>query len=241
MTLIRTGQRQHDQLRPISVTYNVMEYASGSVLLELGKTRVICTATVQSGVPPHLKGSKTGWLTAEYAMLPSATHERTPRESTTGKRNGRNMEISRLIGRCLRSVINLANIGEQTIYIDCDVLQADGGTRTACITAASLALMSAQQKWLTSGIIKHPIMNDELAAVSVGITDGTVLLDLDYEEDSEIDADFNVILTKSGTIVEIQGCAERKPMTWDQFESIKSLAIKGVKDMFAECRKFSST
>lgn len=232
--IIRTGQRQSNQLRPVTVEYNVMEFAGGSVLLRLGKTHVICTATIQSGVPPHLKGTKTGWLTAEYSMLPAATQERTQRESTTGKRNGRNMEISRLIGRCLRSIVALDAIGEQTIYVDCDVLQADGGTRTACITAASLALKAAQQKWLKEGTIKHAFMTDELAAVSVGITNGTVLLDIDYEEDSNIDADFNVILTKTGTIVEIQGCAERTPLTWDQFESIKALAIQGVKDMFAQ-------
>lgn len=241
MHITRTDNRQSNQLRPLKITYNVMEFAAASILFELGKTKVICTTTIQAGVPPHLKGTKTGWLTAEYSMLPAATQDRTQREATTGKRNGRNMEISRLIGRSLRSIVKLETMGEQTIYVDCDVLQADGGTRTACITAASLALKKAQQKWLNEGTIKQPFMTDELGAVSVGIKNGTALLDIDYEEDADIDADFNVILTKSGTIVEIQGCAEKKPMSWDEFESIKSLAIEGVKDIFAQCDKFANS
>ncbi|HZW60793.1 MAG TPA: ribonuclease PH, partial [Candidatus Babeliales bacterium] len=204
-----------------------------SVLFELGNTKVLCSISLQTGVPPFLKGKKTGWLTAEYAMLPSATTIRTPRESSTGQKNGRSIEISRLIGRSLRSVVNLQSIGEQTIMIDCDVLQADGGTRTACITGACLALSKAEMKWLASGIISKPLLIDKLAAISVGLTNQSALLDIDFAEDNACQADYNFVLTESGSIVEVQGTAEKSPITWQQMEQVYQLAQQGVSQLFA--------
>jgi ribonuclease PH len=188
---------------------------------------------LQSGVPPFLRSKKTGWLTAEYAMLPAATHVRTMRESSSVKRNGRNVEISRMIGRVLRSIVNLDVIGERTIIIDCDVQQADGGTRTACITGACLALKAATDTWYREGIIEEPLLNDEVAAISVGVMEDTVLLDVDFLEDSALIADFNVVLTRSGKLVEIQGAAEKHPLNWDQFELIRLLAQEGISQIFS--------
>jgi ribonuclease PH len=229
----RLNGRASNQLRPIKVTYDIFEYAAGSVLYEIGKTKVLCSVTLQSGVPPFLRSKKTGWLTAEYAMLPAATHVRTMRESSSVKRNGRNVEISRMIGRVLRSIVNLGALGERTVIIDCDVQQADGGTRTACITGACLALKAAADTWYHQGIIEGQLLRDEVAAISVGVMDDAVLLDVDFLEDSALLADFNVVLTRSGKLVEIQGAAEKHPLNWDQFEMIRLLAQEGISQIFS--------
>lgn len=229
----RAGQRSHDQLRPLRVSYDIFKYASGSTLFEMGNTKVLCSVTLQQGVPHFLRGKKTGWLTAEYSLLPASTPIRTVREVTANKRSGRTIEISRLIGRSLRSVANLNALGEQTIFMDCDVLQADGGTRTACITGAYLALKAAQAAWLNEGLLNGTLLVDELGAVSVGLTNNTPLLDLDFVEDSATEADFNFVLTRSGKVIEIQGSAERFPLSWDQYDSIKLLALKGVNELFS--------
>ena len=229
---IRSGQRAYDQLRPLRVSYDVYKYAASSTLFELGNTKILCSVTLQQGVPHFLRGKKTGWLTAEYSLLPAATPIRTVREVTANKRSGRTIEISRLIGRALRSVSRLDVLGEQTIFMDCDVLQADGGTRTACITAAYLALRAAQTRWLEERLITRDLLVDELAAVSVGVSDEMPILDLDFMEDSGTEADFNFILTRSQKVIEIQGSAERFPLSWDLYESMKVLAQKGVLDLF---------
>ena len=229
----RAYGRAFDQLRDIRISYNVFGYAPGSVLFELGDTKVLCSVTMQIGVPPFLKGTKTGWLTAEYAMLPTSCQTRATRESSQAKRNDRSVEISRLIGRSLRAVVDLKRIGERTIYVDCDVLQADGSTRTAAITGAFLALKKADAHWLNAGDILESTIIDAVAAVSAGMTENGPLLDLDYAEDSIIEADYNFILTQSEKIVEIQGAAEKNALTWQQFEQLKNLAIKGTSDLFA--------
>jgi len=233
--VMRTNNRAHNQLRPMSLSYNAFGYAPGSVLFTLGNTKVLCSVNLQPNVPHFLKGSKSGWLAAEYAMLPAATHMRTSREVSSVKRNGRSVEISRLIGRSLRTIIDLEKLGERTIIIDCDVLQADGSTRTACITAANYALHAAQTHWIERKVIGEPIITNRVAAVSVGLTENTALLDLDYTEDSTINADFNVVLTASGQIVEMQGAAEKSVVSWEQFDKIKELAILGVQELFASC------
>jgi len=229
---IRSGARLSDQLRQLRVTYNVYQYAAGSVLFEIGNTKALCAVTLQPGVPHFLRGKKAGWLTAEYALLPTSTPSRTVREVTAHKRNGRTIEISRLIGRSLRAIVDLSLLSEQTIFIDCDVLQADGGTRTACITGAFLALRAAQEVWLERGIIPAALIKDELAAVSVGSVRGRALLDLDFLEDSSIDADFNFVLTRSGGVIEIQGSAEKAPLSWDDYEHMRFLSLKGVQELF---------
>ena len=231
----RAYNRALDQLRPISLDYNVFGYAPGSVLFTQGNTKVLCSVSMQPSVPPFLKGTRSGWLTAEYAMLPTATQSRTNRESSSVKRNGRSVEISRLIGRALRTCIDLSKLGERTILVDCDVLQADGSTRTACITAANYALQAAQEHWLACNIIDDNIIIERVAAVSVGIADGQALLDLDYEEDSSIDADFNIVLTGSGDIVEMQGAAENAVVSWQQFDTIKELALSATQKLFKIC------
>ena len=234
MTLskMRADNRLLDELRPLKVTYDVFSYASGSTLLEMGNTKVLCSVTLQNGVPHFLRGRKTGWLTAEYSLLPASTPIRTVREVTANKRSGRTIEISRLIGRALRAVSNLDVLGEQTIFVDCDVLQADGGTRTACITGAYLALKAAQKSWKARGIINKSLLIDELAAVSVGLSRHGALLDMDFAEDSTIDADFNFVLTRSENIIEIQGSAEKAPVSWDNYENMRLLAVKGAQELF---------
>lgn len=234
MVYKRSYGRSYDKIRPLKVQYNAFGYASGNVLLSLGNTKVLCSVTLQNNVPPFLKGKKTGWLSAEYAMLPSATKQRVQRSSTSAKPNGRSIEISRLIGRSLRTILNLDAIGERTIIVDCDVLQADGGTRTAAITGAYLALKQAQEQWLAAGFIKDVFLTGAVAAISVGLLDGAPLLDIDFAEDSIIDSDFNFVLTSSGDIIEIQGTAEQKPMTWEQFEQIKDLAVSGVAQLLEQ-------
>ncbi len=229
---MRAGGRSSEDLRPLKVTYDVCEYAAGSVLFELGRTRVLCAVTLQSGVPHFLRGKRRGWLTAEYALLPVSTPIRTVREVTSNKRNGRTIEISRLIGRTLRSVVDLQAFGEQTVFIDCDVLQADGGTRTACITGAFLALRAAELNWKLRGMISSSFIRDDLAAISVGVNGESILLDMDFAEDSAIDADFNFVLTRSGGLVEMQGTSERQPVAWDSFELARTAALKGAQDLF---------
>jgi len=214
------------------VSYDIFKYAAASTLFELGNTKIICSVTLQQGVPHFLRGKKSGWLTAEYSLLPAATPVRTVREVTANKRSGRTIEISRMIGRALRAVSQLDAIGEQTIFLDCDVLQADGGTRTACITGAYLALRAAQAKWLRHGVIASEILTDELAAVSVGINADMPILDLDFMEDSGTEADFNFVLSRSDRVIEIQGSAERAPLSWEQYEGMRVLAQKGVNELF---------
>ena len=205
---MRNNNRKKDEIREIKITKEYIKYPEGSVLIELGNTKVICNATVEEKVPPFLKGSSKGWITSEYSMLPRATNTRTKRESSNGKLTGRTMEIQRLIGRSLRAAIDLKKLGERTIMIDCDVIQADGGTRTAAITGGYLALELAVNKLLDSGkITENPIVS-KIAAISVGIVDGEVLLDLEYEEDSRAEVDMNIIMNDRGEFVEIQGTGE---------------------------------
>lgn len=232
--MTRSDGRTFDTIRQISITPNFIEYSPGSVLIELGKTKVLCAVTVNQSVPSFMKGRGTGWLTAEYAMLPVATHSRTQRESTTYRRQGRTIEISRLIGRVLRSVVNLKLLGEQTIIIDCDVIQADGGTRTAAITGACYALKLAQEKLLNQGKINAPFITSEIAAISSGISNGECVLDLNYEEDSKAEVDFNFVLTRSGKLIEVQGTAEQNPIAWESFDKLRELAQTGVEQIFKQ-------
>lgn len=229
---MRSGGRAPDDMRLLKVTYDVFEYAAGSVLFEVGRTKVLCAVTLQNGVPHFLRGKRRGWLTAEYALLPVSTPIRTVREVTSNKRNGRTIEISRLVGRALRSVSNLQVLGEQTIFIDCDVLQADGGTRTACITGAFLALRAAEANWKARGVIPYGFLKDDVAAISVGVGNHVAYLDMDFAEDSCIDADFNFVLTRSGSVVEVQGTSEADPVTWEDFELARSYALKGSQELF---------
>lgn len=232
MVMNRDDGRAYDQVRPIKLTYNKFGYADSSLLFELGRTKVLVSVSIQNGVPFFLKGRDKGWLTAEYAMLPCATLKRNVRESCLRQRNSRSVEISRLIGRSLRAVTNLDSIGERTIIIDCDVLQADGSTRVACITGASIALELAMNRWLKNGTIKSVFVKESIAAISVGIVNGNMYLDLSQYEDNFADADFNFILTKSGSIIEIQGTAEKRPISWEDFEQFKKFALVGVKNIF---------
>jgi ribonuclease PH len=225
--MTRNNGRQWDELRRVRIARHYIKHAEGSVLIEVGDTRVICNATVQEGVPPFLKDTGTGWVTAEYSMLPRATHTRAPRESVRGQLKGRTQEIQRLIGRSLRSVTDLKAFGERTILLDCDVIQADGGTRTASITGAYVALADAF-RWLKGrGEIEAIPITDSVAAVSVGVVDGEMLLDLDYEEDSQAQVDMNVVMTGTGEFVEVQGTAEEAPFSKDTMDRMISLAIKG--------------
>lgn len=228
----RAGNRAPDSLRPLKVTYDVFSYAAGSVLFEIGRTKVLCAVTLQSGVPHFLRGKRRGWLTAEYALLPVSTPIRTVREVTSNKRNGRTIEISRLIGRALRSVSDLQVFGEQTVFIDCDVLQADGGTRTACITGAFLALRAAEALWKERGVIPYGFIKDDVAAVSVGVSGQGAYLDMDFAEDSTVDADFNFVLTRGGRVIEVQGASERESVTWEDFEVARAYALKGASEFF---------
>lgn len=234
----RSFGRASGEARPLSIGFDQFGYADASVLLCLGGTKVLVSVTLQQGVPHFLKGQGIGWLTAEYAMLPFATQQRTQRESTAVQRNGRNVEISRLIGRALRSVVSCELLGERTIYIDCDVLQADGSTRVACVTAASIALQRAIQRWIAEGIIKQSIMQSPIAGISVGVaTNGEVFVDLDQKEDNEIQADFNFVMTPSMQIVEIQGTAEKMPIAWDQIDRLKLSAFEALRTIFAAADK----
>jgi ribonuclease PH len=227
----RNDGRAFDQLRDIKISYDVFTFGVSSVLFELGNTKILCTISLQPGVPSFLRGKGAGWLTAEYSLLPNATHVRTVRESSNAHRNGRMVEISRFISRVLRTVADLKVLGEQTVYVDCDVLQADGGTRTASIIAASLALQRAQIRWLENRQISSLLINEAVAAVSVGVIKDQLLLDPDYSEDQKIEADFNLVITASNKLIEIQGGAEKAPLSWELFDNIKQLAIKGMSDL----------
>ncbi|MEX2438092.1 MAG: ribonuclease PH [Candidatus Babeliales bacterium] len=229
----RNDGRTYNQVRPIFLHDTICEWAAGSVLIMMGKTKVICTAIMQPGVPQFLRGKGTGWLTAEYAMLPAATQTRTAREASAMRRNDRNIEISRLIGRALRSVVDLSTIGEKTIYIDCDVIQADGGTRTASITGACLALKKAIEYWVSKKIIEQSILIEDIAAVSAGIIDGQVMVDLNCQEDNRAQADFNFIVTRSGKLIEMQGGVEGAPIAWDLFDQLKVGALAGIDQIFS--------
>ncbi len=230
---MRPSQRAADQLRPVKITRQFTCHAEGSVLIEMGNTRVLCTASVEENVPPFLRGNGQGWVTAEYGMLPRSTHTRTAREAAKGKQTGRTQEIQRLIGRSLRAVIDLTALGERQITLDCDVLQADGGTRCASITGAWIALHDACEKLVVAGKIAANPLKDHVAAVSVGIFEGSPVLDLDYPEDSSCDTDMNVIMTGKGGIVEIQGTAEGEPFSRQQMNVLMDLAEAGIRQLVA--------
>jgi ribonuclease PH len=231
-SVMRFDGRDTGSLREVKITRKFTKHAEGSVLIEFGDTMVICTATVEESVPPFLRGKGTGWVTAEYSMLPRATHTRSQRESTKGKVGGRTHEIQRLIGRSLRSVINMTLLGERTILIDCDVIQADGGTRTASITGAYIALVDAV-RWLEAQrVIPANPIREAVAAVSVGIVNGVALLDLNYQEDSSAEVDMNFVMTSSDRFVEVQGTAESNPFTIVEMDIMRSLAVKGISRLF---------
>ena len=229
--LLRRDGRKRDEIRPVKVTRNFIKHAEGSVLIEMGDTKVICTASVEEKVPQFLKDKGQGWVTAEYAMIPRATHERTQREASRGKQGGRTLEIQRLVGRALRAVMEFEGLGERTIWIDCDVIQADGGTRTAAITGSFIALADALTLLKNRGVIKKRPLNDYLAAISVGKVGGEVMVDLAYEEDSMAQVDMNLVMTGRGRFVEVQGTAERTPFEkkdLDEFLSLGWHAIQGL-------------
>ncbi len=228
MTTPRPDGRSPDELRALTIEPGAARHAEGSALISLGDTRVLCAASIEDRVPPFLKGSGSGWVTAEYGMLPRATHTRSAREAALGKQGGRTLEIQRLIGRSLRSVVELRGLGERTITVDCDVLQADGGTRCAGITGAFVALSAALAKLLREGAIRRWPLRESVAAVSVGICAGQPVLDLAYAEDSEADVDFNVVGTASGAFVELQGTAERRPFSEAQLGQLIALARTGL-------------
>jgi ribonuclease PH len=228
---VRT-ERNNQQLRPVTITRHFIKHPEGSVLVEFGDTRVICTASIEETVPPFLRGKGTGWVTAEYSMLPRATHTRSPREAAKGKQSGRTLEIQRLIGRSLRAVTDMTLLGERTVYLDCDVIQADGGTRTASITGAYVALADAVASLQQRGLLVVNPLKEAVAAVSVGMVDGQPLLDLDYHEDSGAEVDMNFVMTSSGRFVEVQGTAEAEPFTIDQMDAMRSLAMDGIRQLF---------
>ncbi|MDO4998348.1 MAG: ribonuclease PH [Neisseria sp.] len=227
---IRT-QRAADSLRPIRITPNFLPHTDGSVLIECGNTKIICTATVDDNVPPFLRGKNQGWITAEYGMLPASTASRMRREAAAGKQSGRTQEIQRLIGRALRAVVNLEKLGERQILIDCDVIQADGGTRTASITGAYVALAIAVQKLLNANILSENPLTDSVAAVSCGVVAGVPLLDLDYPEDSGCDSDINIVMNGSEKIIEIQGTAEGAPFSFDELNRLMQLGQQGIAEL----------
>lgn len=229
--MLRQDQRGFDKLRKVKVTRNYIKFAEGSCLIELGNTKVICTASLEESVPPFLKGQGTGWITAEYGMLPRSCQTRIPREAAKGKIGGRTHEIQRLIGRSLRSVVSLAKLGERSIWIDCDVLQGDGGTRCASITGSFIALADALSKLKKDKIIEEIPLSDFVAATSVGIIEDEAVLDLNYEEDKRAEVDMNVVMTGSGEFIEIQGTAEGEPFTQAQMDKLITLAKKGIKEL----------
>lgn len=228
---MRSNGRSSNELRPMNLTVNVNKYAEGSVFIEMGDTKVLCTATVDEKVPPFLKGQGKGWVTAEYSMLPRATQSRNQRESARGKLSGRTMEIQRLIGRALRSVVNLHALGERTITLDCDVIQADGGTRTTSITGAFVALAIAVNKIAEQHKLTVFPITDYLASISVGIAGGQALLDLNYEEDSKAKVDMNLVMTGSGKFVEVQGTGEESPFSREELDQILELGEQGIREL----------
>ncbi|GAB3471812.1 ribonuclease PH [Azotobacter salinestris] len=228
----RPSGRAPHQLRPIRITRNYTRHAEGSVLVEFGDTRVICTVSAESGVPRFLKGQGKGWLTAEYGMLPRATGERTAREASRGRQGGRTLEIQRLIGRSLRAALDMSKLGENTLYVDCDVIQADGGTRTASITGAMVALVDALAVLKRRGALKGDPLKQMVAAVSVGIYQGEPILDLDYPEDSDAETDLNVVMTDAGGFIEVQGTAEGEPFQPEELNAMLALATQGIRELF---------
>ncbi len=233
----RSENRNVDQLRTVEIIRDFQEYPAGSVLISFGKTRVLCSVSVDDKVPPFLRDSGEGWVTAEYAMLPGATGTRNSRESVRGKQQGRSVEIQRLIGRSLRSVVDRTRLGERTFAIDCDVIQADGGTRTAAITGSYVALALAVQKLTREGKLEQNPLLDHVAAISVGIVNGHVLLDLDYPEDSTAEVDLNLVATGSGELVEVQGTAEGSPFSRAQLDQMLDTAMKGISELVNIQRK----
>ena len=231
--MTRTDGRSSSQLRPTTITPGFLAHAEGSVLIEVGRTKVICTASVEDRVPPFLRNSGKGWVTAEYGMLPRATNTRTQRESSTGKVGGRTQEIQRLIGRALRSVTNLTALGERTIWLDCDVIQADGGTRTASITGAFVALALACERMRERDMLRAIPLSDYVAATSVGIVDGESLLDLAYDDDSRAEVDMNIVKTGAGRFIEVQGTAEGQPFDRRALDALMELADNGIKELIA--------
>ena len=237
---VRTG-RAANALRTVKITRGYTVHAEGSVLIEFGQTRVLCTASVEEKVPPHKRGSGEGWVTAEYGMLPRATHTRGDREAARGKQSGRTQEIQRLIGRSLRAVFDLSKLGERTIHLDCDVLQADGGTRTASITGAFVAAQDAVHWLIANGKLKDTPVRDHVAAISVGLRGGEALLDLDYAEDSTCDTDMNVVMTGAGHFIEVQGTAEGQAFTRGQMDSLLALAEQGIAELVRLQKQAQST
>ncbi len=228
---MRIDGRNSNDLRPVQMTPDFIPHAEGSVLIEVGRTRVICTASVEESVPLFMRGENKGWITAEYSMLPRATESRTPRETSLGRKSGRSQEIQRLIGRSLRTATDLDLLGERTIWVDCDVIEADGGTRTASITGAFVAMVQAMDKLVDKGALEALPIRSKLAAVSVGIVDGVPMLDLNYEEDSSADVDLNVVMTDQREFVELQGTAERQPFSRTLLDALLSLAESGISQL----------
>ena len=234
---MRIDKRKVNQLRSIRFKRNYLRYAMGSCLVEMGNTRVLCTASIQETVPPFLRNKGKGWLTAEYGMLPASCNERISRESSKGKPSGRTQEIQRLIGRSLRSILDMTKLGERTVWIDADVIQGDGGTRTASITGAYIALYDAVQKLIKEGKLQESPLVDAIAAVSVGMVDGSAMLDLCYHEDSKAEVDMNVVMTGSGKFIEVQGTAEGKAFSGTEMDALLALAKKGIQELIAAQRK----
>jgi ribonuclease PH len=233
---LRTDGRTPEQMRPVKFTTDFVPVAEGSVLIEIGQTRVICTATVDAGVPSFLKGSGKGWVTGEYGMLPRATEQRTARESSRGKQSGRTLEIARLIGRSLRAVTDLKKLGDRTVWLDCDVIQADGGTRTASITGAFVAMAMALERMVAAGMMQAVPLLDSVAATSVGVVGGKPMLDLCYEEDSHAEVDMNVVMTGSGKFVEVQATAEGSPFSGENLSELLALASGGIQRLTEQQR-----
>lgn len=240
MSFARTDGRAADEIRETDIRPDFLPYAEGSALIIMGDTRIACSASIDESVPRWVRNKGEGWVTAEYAMLPRATHTRTPRDSSRGKTQGRAQEIQRLIGRSLRAIADLRALGERTIYIDCDVLHADGGTRTAAITGAYVAFALASNKLLKSGKITRPLMTDQVAAVSVGIVDNTALLDLKYDEDSRAQVDMNIVCTSAGRFIELQGTAEKGPFSRDQMDELVALGMRGIEVLIAKQKSIIS-
>jgi ribonuclease PH len=238
---LRSDGRAHDQLRPVKMTPDFITSAEGSVLIEVGNTRVICTASVDDGVPSWMKGQGKGWVTGEYGMLPRATEQRTAREAMRGRPSGRTLEIQRLIGRSLRAIVDQQKLGERTVWLDCDVIQADGGTRTASITGAYVALALAMERLVAAGILKTVPLTDSVAATSVGMVDGVACLDLVYEEDSRAEVDMNVVMTGGGKFVEVQATAEGEPFGGAELQDLLALAAAGIRRMIEYQTKLVQT
>lgn len=234
---MRPSGRTTSQIRPVTITRNFTAHAEGSVLIEIGDTKVLCNATVEAGVPRFMKGQGKGWVTAEYGMLPRSTHTRNQREAAKGKQSGRTMEIQRLIARSLRAAVDLKELGENTVTIDCDVIQADGGTRTASITGACVALVDAINYMRAESMIKTNPLKHMVAAISVGVYKGTPIADLEYVEDSEAETDMNVIMTEDGRLIEVQGTAEEEPFTFEEMQEMMSLAKNAIGELVDEQKK----